>query len=123
MKTEEAQQVRWTADAKLAALHEELTALPVIRAPRRAQESVVPDGAGIFVPLQLAIDGALLSFISTTTVFGTSVDVTLSELALECFFAADAETAAWLRAREPEAIRAPTTSAQAVDRSVPFSRA
>ena len=35
---------------------------------------------------------------STTTVFGTPVDVTLSELALETFFPADAETATALRA-------------------------
>ncbi|MCX7326538.1 MAG: hypothetical protein NTZ14_19445 [Hyphomicrobiales bacterium] len=40
----------------------------------------------------------MLSLISTTTVFGTPVDVTLSELALETFFPADEETAATLRA-------------------------
>jgi len=40
----------------------------------------------------------VLSFLSTTTVFGTPVDVTLSELALECFFPADEATAAALRA-------------------------
>jgi hypothetical protein len=39
-----------------------------------------------------------LSFFSTTTVFGTPVDVTLSELALEAFFPADAATAEALRA-------------------------
>ncbi len=38
----------------------------------------------------------VLSFISTTTVFGTPIDVTLSELALESFFPADAATAAAL---------------------------
>jgi hypothetical protein len=38
-----------------------------------------------------------LSFISTTTVFGTPVEITLSELALETFFPADAPTAAFLR--------------------------
>jgi hypothetical protein len=35
--------------------------------------------------------------ISTTTVFGTPVDITLSELALETFFPADAATAQLLR--------------------------
>jgi hypothetical protein len=34
-----------------------------------------------------------LSFLSMTTVFGTPVDVMLSELALELFFPADDETA------------------------------
>jgi hypothetical protein len=38
-----------------------------------------------------------LSLISTTTVFGTPVDVTLSELALETFFPADRATAETLR--------------------------
>ena len=38
-------------------------------------------------------DRAVLSFISTTTVFGTPVDVTVAELALECLFPANAETA------------------------------
>jgi hypothetical protein len=31
----------------------------------------------------------VLSFISTTTIFGTPVDVTLQELAMETFFPAD----------------------------------
>lgn len=39
----------------------------------------------------------MLSFITTITVFGTPLDVTLSELAIETFFPTDAETAAWLR--------------------------
>jgi hypothetical protein len=38
-----------------------------------------------------------LSFISTITVFGTPVEVTLSELALETFLPADAATATLLR--------------------------
>jgi hypothetical protein len=38
------------------------------------------------------MDEGVLSFISTTTVFGTPVDITLSELALESFFPADAAT-------------------------------
>ena len=39
--------------------------------------------AGVVVPLQLVTDGGTLSFLSTTTVFGTPVDVTLSELAVK----------------------------------------
>jgi transcriptional regulator with XRE-family HTH domain len=53
---------------------------------------------GVVVPLRLASPAGVLSFISTTTVFGTPVDITLSELALETFFPADAATAAALRA-------------------------
>jgi hypothetical protein len=49
--------------------------------------------AGVAVPFQLATSDGVLSFISTTAVFGTPVDITLSELALESFFPADAATA------------------------------
>ena len=48
-------------------------------------------------PLRLAHGDQVLSFISTITVFGTPVDITLQELALETFFPADAETAEALR--------------------------
>jgi hypothetical protein len=40
----------------------------------------------------------VLSFMSTTMIFGTPVDITLSELALETFFPADDVTAARMRA-------------------------
>ncbi|HYY84357.1 MAG TPA: transcriptional regulator, partial [Beijerinckiaceae bacterium] len=43
----------------------------------------------------------VLSFFSTTTVFGTPIDVTLSELALEAFFPADDATAQALRGGTP----------------------
>lgn len=54
---------------------------------------------GVIVPLQLAVDGAVLSFFSTTTVFGTPLDVTLAEIAIESFFPADAATAERLQAQ------------------------
>lgn len=47
----------------------------------------------VLVPLKIRSPYGLLSFLSTTTVFGTPVDVTLSELAIEMFFPADRETA------------------------------
>jgi hypothetical protein len=56
------------------------------------------DAGGVAVPLQVrSPGGGVLSFISTTTVFGTPVDITLAELALETFFPADAATANALR--------------------------
>jgi transcriptional regulator with XRE-family HTH domain len=60
-----------------------------------------PSGPGIehavVVPFKIRTDSGLLSFFSTTTVFGSPVDVTVSELALELFFAADAETEALVK--------------------------
>jgi len=65
----------------------------------------------IAVPLRLRTSIGVLSFFSTTTVFGTPVDVTLSELAIEAFFPADQQTAAALRefgeSQRAEAARQP----------------
>jgi len=47
--------------------------------------------------LRFANRGGTLSLFSTTTIFGTPVDVTLAELAIESFFPADATTAELLR--------------------------
>lgn len=88
-----ARQVEITADPVLAALMEELKGYPV---PASARPHT--DYGGVVVPFRLATDAGVLSFFSTTTVFGTPVDVTLSELALESFFPADPETAEALRA-------------------------
>ena len=66
-------------------------------APRAATAAPAGDGGDIVVPLQLATEAGVLSFISTTTIFGTPVDVTLSELAIESFLPADAATAEALR--------------------------
>ena len=89
-------QVEATADAGLAALMEELRAYPMPRgAPGRTTGA---DGGEVCVPLVLDTPNGPLSFISTTTVFGTPVDVTLAEIAVEAFFPADTETAEALRA-------------------------
>lgn len=91
------QQIAATADARLTTLLEELEAYP---APGRTALRPAPDFAGVAVPLQLVTaDGARLAFLSTTTVFGTPIDITLCELALESFFPADRATAELLRER------------------------
>jgi len=84
-----AQQIATTGDPVLKALRIELAAYPV------ADPGPTPssDLAGVVVPLQLRTEAGVLSFISTTTIFGTPVDVTLQELAIESFFPADAATA------------------------------
>jgi transcriptional regulator with XRE-family HTH domain len=103
-------QVEVSGDATLAALHDELAGYP---APSGAQpgaqlgtQLAAPDAKPgetapvdhIAVPLRLDTPHGVLSFFSTTTVFGTPVDVTLSELAIEAFFPADQQTADTLRA-------------------------
>jgi hypothetical protein len=90
------QQLQLTGDATLQALLEELLAYP---APPDADGTRL-DGEvlGVAMPLRLRTPDGVLTFISTMTVFGTPVDVTLQELALETFFPADEFTAAALRA-------------------------
>ncbi|GAA5235055.1 helix-turn-helix transcriptional regulator [Verticiella sediminum] len=84
-------QIASTQDPALADLLRELAAYPVGGQPPSAH-AVAPEGAGVFVPLRLKTPGGLLSFISTTTVFGTPRDVLLAGIAVEAFFPADART-------------------------------
>ncbi|MDP8920627.1 MAG: helix-turn-helix transcriptional regulator [Pseudomonadota bacterium] len=89
-------QVDATGDAVLAGLIEELRSYPTPDAAARAPRAS-HDYAGIIVPLQLSTGEGLLTLFSTTTIFGTPVDVTLSELAIEAFFPADLESTQMLR--------------------------
>jgi transcriptional regulator with XRE-family HTH domain len=89
-------EIELTADPILAELLKELSAYPVDAKAHRQTETA--DYHSPVVPFQLATESGILSFISTTTVFGTPIDITLSEIALESFFPADAATADALRA-------------------------
>ncbi len=91
------QQIAATGDAVLQSLHDELAAYPVGDAGHAATAGG-GELASVVVPFQLRTDAGVLSFISTTTIFGTPVDVTLQELAVESFFPADAATAQALAA-------------------------
>jgi transcriptional regulator with XRE-family HTH domain len=88
------QQIDTSGDPILGALLKELQELSPGGNPAGETKH---DYAGIAVPLRLRTFAGTLSLISTTTVFGTPIDVTLSELAIESFFPADEETAAILR--------------------------
>jgi hypothetical protein len=88
-----ARDIEISADPGLIALRDELLTYPV---PVGVASL---DRPGVVVPLRLRQpDGALLSFITTTTVFGTPLDVTVAELAIESLFPADAATAEAMRA-------------------------
>ena len=73
-------------------LHHELKAYPI---PARSAP-LSTDNVAIAFKIRFGSD--VLSFISTTMIFGTPVDITLSELTLETFFPADDLTAERLRA-------------------------
>jgi transcriptional regulator with XRE-family HTH domain len=80
-----------TADPELIKLYQDLKAFPI---PAR---STPLSSDSVAIPFKLRHDGDVLSFFSTTMVFGTPVDITLSELALETFFPADELTADRMR--------------------------
>ena len=90
-------QIDASADPVLADLLEELKSFPVPPAARVYRRTDRPVLAGIAVPLELVAQSGTLSFLSTTTVFGTALDINLSEIAIETFFPADAATAATMR--------------------------
>jgi transcriptional regulator with XRE-family HTH domain len=81
-----------SGDPDLASLYDELAGYPGV-----SLEEPMPNAAtNIVLPLELRLGNTTLSFFSTVTVFGTALDVTISELAIEAFYPADAATAAVL---------------------------
>lgn len=91
-------QVAVTADPDLAHLYDELCAYPCDQ-PAPAIEVLGP--SDIAVPLRLRHDGRELVFLSIVATFGTPLDITVAELAIESFFPADADTADALRGVRP----------------------
>ncbi|QPC87239.1 helix-turn-helix domain-containing protein [Mesorhizobium sp. NBSH29] len=83
------------ADPVLIALEQEITAYPAPATSRSGPTSA--SHSTIAVPLKLKLGGEVLSFLSTVTVFGTPLDVTLAELAVESLFPADDRTGELLR--------------------------
>jgi transcriptional regulator with XRE-family HTH domain len=83
--------VRRTADARLADLLAELRGYPAVNT--LDDEPAGLEVPGMVVPLRLRTDQGVLSFLYTTTLFGTPLDVTLAEIGIEAFFPADATTA------------------------------
>lgn len=84
-------QIGVTGDPVLAALLAECLGYPGGEAPEGL------DANAVLVPLRLRTPEGTLALFSTTTVFGSPVDVTLAELAIELFFPADEATAAAVR--------------------------
>lgn len=81
-----------SADPTLVAIHDELAAFPVPASQIPLRSDPGRDGR-IAVPLALNSDAGPLAFLSTTTIFGTAIDVTLSEVTIEAFLPADENTA------------------------------
>ncbi len=86
-------QIEISADAGLMHLLAEIQQFP----GGDDDASGISESNAVMIPFRLSLPGGTLNFFSTTTVFGTPLDITLSEIALECFYPADAQTADALR--------------------------
>lgn len=87
-------QIDATGDAVLMDLLEEIRDYPnplSAGSPRRQDDS-----ESVAIPLRLATINGVLSFFSTTTLFDTAVDITVSELAIEAFLPVDVETSNYM---------------------------
>lgn len=83
------QQVSLTADPALEAMLAEALSFP---APTDEQDQMMPMSGDLTVPLEIITEIGHLRFLNATTVFGTPLDVTLEEIALEKLYPADAVT-------------------------------
>lgn len=86
-------QIEITNDPTLLELMKELKGYPVSKNDGSGNVNRDYEYSGVIIPLHLITKEGMLNFISTTTIFGTPIDITLSELAIESFFPADGETA------------------------------
>jgi transcriptional regulator with XRE-family HTH domain len=86
-----------TGDHELDSLIEEVSAYPDVAALGEWRASLALDEPKILVPFRVDLGGTELSMFTTLTVFGTPLDVTLAEMAVELFYPADDTSEALLR--------------------------
>jgi transcriptional regulator with XRE-family HTH domain len=79
-------------DEGVAAIVEEILSYPDVPRRWRSPDLITP--LVPVIPVRFAKGEHAFNFFSTVTVIGTAQDVTLQELRIECFFPADASTAA-----------------------------
>jgi hypothetical protein len=87
-------QIDLSGDPRLLDMVEEIRSYPH---PRDNASSDPAETGAATTPFRLATIDGVLSFFGSTTLFSTPVDVTVSELAIEAFLPADAETVAIMR--------------------------
>jgi transcriptional regulator with XRE-family HTH domain len=104
------QQIETRPDPIIQALLGEVMSYP---APPGGMALATSEGPQRYAtPLQIATRLGTVSFLNTTTVFGTPTDVTLSELALEMLFPADEETAVIVQSMREESAAQPSGGVQ-----------
>jgi len=88
-RTRITRQLATAPDPELTALYEELLAPEPDDSPSQRID------ADVVLPMILRIHGRELRLFSTITTFGTPMDITLDEVAIESYYPADAESAAY----------------------------
>jgi transcriptional regulator with XRE-family HTH domain len=88
-------QIDVSGDGALMDLLEEIRDYPSPRGT--GPGSIEHEDDLVATPFRLATIDGVLSFLGTTTLFGTPTDITLSELTIEAFLPADARTAEIMR--------------------------
>ena len=88
-RTRIARQLATAPDPELTALYDELLAPGLQSEPGRRIES------DVVLPMILRVGGRELRLFSTITTFGTPMDITVDEIAVESYYPADAESAAY----------------------------
>ncbi|MGN9808900.1 helix-turn-helix domain-containing protein [Micromonospora sp. BQ11] len=82
-------QLATAPDPELTALYDELLA------PEPDEASSQPIDTDVVIPMILRVGGRELRLFSTITTFGTPMDITIDEIAVESYYPADAESAAY----------------------------
>ncbi|WP_419703658.1 helix-turn-helix domain-containing protein [Promicromonospora sp. NFX87] len=90
-------QLATAPDLELTALYEELLAPGL---DGEAGDSIEPE-SDVVIPMVIRLDGRELRLFSTITTFGTPMDITLAEVAVESYYPADAESAAYFAEARP----------------------
>jgi len=91
----------WARDDTLKQLITDILNYPGV--PTRWREPELEGPQELLLPMELNLDGRIARMFSTVTTVATPHDVTLQELHVEVFYAADAETEATLQAYEEHA--------------------
>ncbi|WP_435587810.1 hypothetical protein [Micromonospora aurantiaca (nom. illeg.)] len=88
-RTRISRQLATAPDPELTALYEELLA------PEPENTSSQRIEADVVIPMILRVGGRELRLFSTITTFGTPMDITIDEIAIESYYPADAASAAY----------------------------
>lgn len=88
-RTRISRQLATAPDPELTALYEELLAPEPENA---SSQQIEPD---VVIPMILRVGGRELRLFSTITTFGTPMDITIDEIAIESYYPADAKSAAY----------------------------